>query len=230
MSDHQKWKMLHLLHNCAQTEGGRRILTFQELKNAGVHCEGDTWAPLEMAGVILRVGDAYELSAPVQNIIETFTVGRGPKAGVQIKVDYPSVFVIMPFGQFWSKKVFTNLFKKAAEEANFEVVRGDEIVRSGNLNTNLWLEITKAGVIVADVSEPNPHVYYEMGLADALGKPVFVFKQRNVTLLTDFAGIHYHDYDVNKLSTARQILTRQLTELANEKEHKHFGVKALIDR
>jgi hypothetical protein len=47
---------------------------------------------------------------------------------------------------------------------------------------------------------PNPSVYYEIGLADALGKPVFLFKQANVPLPADFSGIHYYEYDASSES------------------------------
>ena len=50
-------------------------------------------------------------------------------------------------------------------------MRGDSIVRVGDLSTNVWKSITQAGVIVAEVSVPNPNVYYEIGLADAWESP-----------------------------------------------------------
>ncbi|MDQ6760945.1 MAG: nucleotide-binding protein, partial [Acidobacteriota bacterium] len=65
------------------------------------------------------------------------------------------------------------------------------------------LFITQAGVIVAEVSVPNPNLYYEIGLADALGKPVFLFKQASATLPADFGGVHYYPYDINDLEAGR---------------------------
>ncbi len=49
MSKHQEWKMVHLLYRYAyRREGGdRRVLTEQELTNAGIHCDNDTYMPLE---------------------------------------------------------------------------------------------------------------------------------------------------------------------------------------
>ena len=79
---------------------------------------------------------------------------------------------------------------------------------------------------MAEVSVPNPNVYYEIGLADALGKPVFLFKQENVTLPADFGGVHYYNYDLNDLTTGRQKLASELTQWAEEKDNRAFGVKA----
>jgi hypothetical protein len=232
VSKHQEWKMLHLLYTYARRTGGsdRRVLTEQELTNAGVHCDPDSRQVLEDAGVVTRIGNEYELSKPARKILSTFTVAQGPKDSIDIRVDYPEVFVVMPFSQPWSNDVFNRMFKPGIEDAGFVASRGDSIVRVGDLSTNVWKSITQAGLIVAEVSVPNPNVYYEIGLADALGKPVFLFKQEGVTLPADFGGVHYYTYFLNDLVAGRQKLASELKIWAEEKDHRPFGVKALVDR
>lgn len=205
-------------------------MTEHELTAAGVHCDPDSRQVLEDAGVVRRVGDAYELSRAARKIVSTFTVARGPEVNVDVRVDYPEVFVVMPFGQPWSNEVFGSFFKPAIEAANFIASRGDAIVRVGDLGTNIWKSITQAGLIVAEVTVPNPNVYYELGLADALGKPVFAFKQAGAVLPADISGVHFYDYTLADLAAARNALTTALTDWANMKDHAFFGVKALADR
>ena len=232
MSKHQEWKMLHLLYTYARRTGSgdRRVLTEQELTSAGVHCDPDSRQVLEDAGVVTRIGNEYELSEPARKILSTFTVAQGPKDSIDIRVDYPEVFVVMPFSQRWSDDVFSKMFKPGIEDAGFAISRGDSIVRVGDLSTNVWLSITQAGLILAEVSVPNPNVYYEIGLADALGKPVFLFKQEDVTLPADFGGVHYYNYNLNDLTRGRQQLAGELKKWAEHKDHRPFGVKALVDR
>jgi hypothetical protein len=122
------------------------------------------------------------------------------------------------------------MFQPGIVDANFNDSRGDSIVRLGGLSTNVWQSITRAGVIVADVSVPNPNVYYEIGLADALGKPVLLFKQEKTTLPADFSGVHYYDYDLNDLAAGRQKLAAELKKWADHRDNQPFGVKALVDR
>ena len=43
------------------------------------------------------------------------------------------------------------------------------------MSTNVWRSITQAGLIVAEVSVPNPNVYYEIGRPDALRKACIPF-------------------------------------------------------
>ena len=93
-----------------------------------------------------------------------------------------------------------------------------------------WQSMTQAGLIVAEVSVPNPNVYYEIGLADALGKPIFVFKQQSVNLPADFGGEHYYVYDLQDLGAGRKRLADELEKWAAHEDHRPFGVKALVDR
>jgi hypothetical protein len=232
MSKHQQWKMLHLLYNYARRsgDGSERVLTEQELTDAGVYCDPDSRQLLEDDGVVIRVGNAFALAPPTRKLLATFTVAKGPEAGADIRVDYPEVFVVMPFSEPWSTTVFDQMLRPGIEDAGFAVSRGDSIVRVGDLSTNVWRSITQAGVIVAEVSAPNPNVYYEIGLADALGKPVFLFKQRNVALPADFGGVHHYEYDPNDLPAARQQLAGALQTWAGERHNQPFGVKALAER
>jgi hypothetical protein len=185
---------------------------------------------LEDAGVVKRIGNAYELSKAARKIVSTFTLAKGPDTNVDIRVDYPEVFVVMPFRQRWSTDVFTNMFTPGIEDAKFIVSRGDDIVRVGDLGTNVWRSITQAGIVVAEVSVPNPNVYYELGLADALGKPIFLFKQVGKPLPADIKGVHFYEYDLADLALGRKTLTTALKKWANGKDNQFFGVKALVDR
>jgi hypothetical protein len=232
MSRHQEWKMIHLLYQYGMrtADGASRVLTEDELTAAGVHCDADSRQPLEDAEVVRRVGNAYELSKAVRKIVSTFTLAKGPDASIDIRVDYPEAFVVMPFGQPWSSQVFTDLFKPAIEAANFVVSRGDTIVRVGDLGTNVWRSITQAGIVVGDVTVPNPNVYYELGLADALGKPTFLFKQVGSALPADVNGVHFYEYALDDLASGRTLLTTALVDWANMKDHRFFGVKALVER
>lgn len=62
MSRHQEWKMMHLLYRRSHTssDGLRKVLTEDELRRAGVHCETDTWIELRHAGLVDWVGGEWE--------------------------------------------------------------------------------------------------------------------------------------------------------------------------
>ena len=228
--------MIHLLYRYARrsNHGARNVLEADELAQAGVHCDPDSIQLLEDAGIVTRYftgsGEEFELSRSGRKFLSTFTVAKAPNGDVDIRVDYPEVFIIMPFSESWSDEVFNKMFKTGIEDANFTVSRGDSIVRVGDLSTNVWQSITRAGLIIAEVSVPNPNVYYEIGLADALGKPVFLFKQTDAILPADFSGVHYYNYDLNHLDSGRKTITAELSKWADHEDHQPFGVKTLVDK
>ena len=232
VSEHQEWKMIHLLYRCSHSsnDGTRTVLTEDELRRAGVHCEMDTWIPLRDSGVVNWVNGEWELTPATREVLRHFIVAKLPGPRVDIRIDYPEAFVVMPFSEHWSDDVYNELFVTGIKDAGFSVVRGDEIARVGDLNTNVWKSITQAGVIVVDASAPNPNVYYEIGLATALGKPVFVYKQKGVQLPADFGGTHYYEYELGDLDAASRDLTAAIEAWADHPDHQTLGVQALEDR
>lgn len=51
-------------------------------------------------------------------------------------------------------------------EDRFDPTRGNNIIE------NIWQDICASRFIIADLSEKNPNVYYELGICDAIGKTV----------------------------------------------------------
>jgi hypothetical protein len=83
-------------------------------------------------------------------------------------------FVIMPFRP---ELHYLYLSLKAHVEQKFQdvqVARGDDRVITGTVLDKIAEYIKKADVIVADCSGRNPNVFYELGLAHALDKPVIL--------------------------------------------------------
>ena len=80
-------------------------------------------------------------------------------------------FVMMPFGP-WNDTYYKEIYISAIKEAGFEPVRGDEIFSSGSVVEQIWEQIDKAKVLLADLTGKNPNVFYELGLAHAARKPV----------------------------------------------------------
>jgi hypothetical protein len=148
----------------------------------------------------------YKLSAAAQKLLEVCTVAnRGGYTG-DVRVDFPQAFVIMPFSEIWSNRVFDLMIEPAVTAAQLECTRGDTTVRVGSLTVDIWGQVMQAGIIIADVSVANVNVFYELGLAHALGKDTFLLKQDNVNLPADFGGAHYYEYELNNLEKGREQL------------------------
>lgn len=130
-----------------------------------------------------------------------------------LRDDTKRVFVLMPFGQDWSRGVY-ELIHRAANALDctppVTVLRADDIVRPGLITDQIIAEIEAADAVVADITGLNPNVMWELGYAHALGKPVVILNQ----------DVHNSPFDIrnhrqviyNNLATAedQEMITRSM--------------------
>jgi len=83
----------------------------------------------------------------------------------------PFVFVVMPLSSDFDD-VYKLGIKPACEEAGAYAERVDEQIFEESILQRIYNQISKADVIVSDMTGRNPNVFYETGYAHALGKPV----------------------------------------------------------
>lgn len=88
----------------------------------------------------------------------------------------PRAFVIMPF-QHEFDAIYTMFIKETLVEAGFEVFRADDIRSQNSIIGDIVSSILTSDLVVADLSEANPNVFYELGLAHAFRKPVILLTQ-----------------------------------------------------
>ncbi len=93
-------------------------------------------------------------------------------------------FVLMPFTEIWSDIVWEKI-KLKVNSLNFKCKRADDL--SGhNVLEDIWTGINEADIIIADITNKNPNVFYEIGIAHTLGKRVILITQDEGTLPFDF--------------------------------------------
>jgi hypothetical protein len=223
MSDRTKWKMLHLLHTLPPGVDG---LTAQQLDRAGIDCGDDTIQPLVHGLLVGRNHEGlYSLSPASRAMLESCIVGNRRWPGKDMMVDEPEVFVIMPFSEDWSSAVFDGMIRPAVKNVELRCVRGDMPARVGDLTSTIWSALMRAGLIIADVSAPNPNVFYEIGLTHALGKDCFLLKETHSRVPADFGGSHYYSYDKSDLEAGRLMLEAHLRSWIQENDAK--GVRVI---
>ena len=88
----------------------------------------------------------------------------------------PSVFVLMPFDDKFNS-VFSGFLEKVLQGRKFEVIRADNIESQRSIMRDVIEGIVGCDLIVADLTGSNPNVYYELGIAHALEKPVIHLTQ-----------------------------------------------------
>lgn len=82
----------------------------------------------------------------------------------------------MPFDQELND-VYTLFILQTLIDEGFEVARADSINNQRNILHDIVGSISEADIVIADLTSSNPNVYYELGIAHALGKPVILLTQ-----------------------------------------------------
>lgn len=111
--------------------------------------------------------------------------------------DAVQCFVMQPFAEPYGG-YYTALFKPAVEQAGLVAIRADaDIFSTGKIMDQVWRGIHDADVLVAELTTRNPNVFYELGLAHALGKPVILVAAREEDVPFDLKHIRVIYYDTN---------------------------------
>ncbi len=107
-----------------------------------------------------------------------------------------SCFVMMPFAAPIGT-YYTLVYEPAIKKAGLVPVRADaDIFGSGKIMDQIWQGITSAKVLVAELTTKNPNVFYELGLAHALKKPVVLVSSNDKDVPFDLHHIRVIYYDV----------------------------------
>ncbi len=130
------------------------------------------------------------------------------------KAEDDTCFVIMPFGG-WKDKYYQGIFRPAIENAGLEPRRADDLYRPGSIMNHIWAYTQEAKVILADLTGKNPNVFYELGLAHAIAKPVILVSESVEDIpfdLRDLRVIGYDKDDPNWGSLLRERITESIKE------------------
>lgn len=72
-------------------------------------------------------------------------------------------FVLMPFHERYLQ-VYVEAIKPTIEQAGMRCIRVDELYSTSPILVDIMDHITKATVVIADLTDRNPNVFYELGL------------------------------------------------------------------
>ena len=134
------------------------------------------------------------------------------------------VFVLMPF-KTKLETIYSKHMKKMAQELGLRMLRADEIFSPKPFMEKVWDGICAAQLILADCTEKNPNVFYEIGMAHTVGKKVVLITRSDKDIPSDikhFDYIHYN-YDPEGVETLierlRQFLNAHFTSAARNEAY-----------
>ncbi len=103
---------------------------------------------------------------------------------------------MMPFGE-WFNVYYTEIYTQAIKDAGMEPMRADRLFSTGTVIEQIWEQIEKSKILLADLSGKNANVFYELGLAHAARKPVVFTSCSLEDVAFDLRHLRVIIYDIN---------------------------------
>jgi hypothetical protein len=102
-------------------------------------------------------------------------------------------FVLMEFQQPYTD-IYDHLIKPTVEGEGFRCLKSDDIFTTTSVIEDIWANINKAALIIAEISSSNPNVMYELGICHTVGKNVMMITQHPDKIPFNFRHMRCYPY------------------------------------
>lgn len=144
-----------------------------------------------------------------------------PKQETEKKI----AFIISPIGKIdsperrRSNQILKYIIKPVVTELGYEAIRADDITSPGIITTQIVDHIIKDPLVIADLTDHNPNVMYELSLRHAIRKPVVQLICENQSLPFDISGnrtIKLDHKDLDSVEQAKADLKKFIVEVIKD--------------
>ncbi|MFI5104259.1 MAG: hypothetical protein ACHP79_04975, partial [Terriglobales bacterium] len=150
--------------------------------------ETNLWTRIRVAFGGMSLSEVAMISRHSKGLATVPVFGRPAKPTEKI-----DVFTLMPFNTK-IEKVYTNHIKKLGEELGLAIRRADEIFSPRPFMEKVWEGICASQLVLADCTERNPNVFYEIGIAHTVGKKVVLITRSDDDIPSDIKHFDYIPY------------------------------------
>jgi hypothetical protein len=177
----------------------------------------DKWRKIQMAlHMKYHVGSAFQ----PESMTSKYSMTVYPQFGTPpISTFHTDIFVVMPFSNQFLP-IYTDHIAQIGQDLGFIVRRADDFFTNNHVILDVWSAICSASAIIADCTGRNPNVFYEIGIAHTIGKPVILITQDSDDIPIDLRHIKYikYDYTPTGMSSFKISLFKTLQEVLGLKE------------
>ncbi|ANI88837.1 hypothetical protein A9P82_05760 [Arachidicoccus ginsenosidimutans] len=147
-------------------------------------------------------------------------------------------FVISPIGEEGSTtrersdQVLKHIITEAVNPLGYEVIRADKISEPGIITTQIIEHIVNAELVIADLTEKNPNVFYELAIRHAIRKPLVQMIKKGEIIPFDVAATRIIQFDIHNLDSvaeAKQEIISQVKSLATTNAKIHNPISVSLD-
>lgn len=157
---------------------------------------------------------------------------------MKTKQEKKTCFVISPIGEEGSEtrersdKVLKHIICGTVEQLGYEVVRADKISEPGIITTQIIEHIIGSELVIADLTDKNPNVFYELALRHAIRKPLVQLIMKGEAIPFDVAAtriIQFDLHDLDSVASAKDQIASQVKSLESGKGEVDNPISVSID-
>lgn len=133
----------------------------------------------------------------------------------KIPIEKNRCFMLMPFNSNFD--YIYGMIKKDLNDNGLICNRADEISGSKPILNKILTEILKSRYIIADLTDYNPNVFYELGIAHSFkdAQNILMIKQKSSRIPFDLTHLTYIEYEPDNL----RFLTATIRNFINENQY-----------
>jgi hypothetical protein len=135
-------------------------------------------------------------------------------------------FVIAPIGdpgsptRKRSDQVLKYIIKPSVMECGYsEPLRADNMDNPGIITSQVIQRITVCSLVVADLSERNPNVFYELAIRHAIRKPLVQMMGRGEVIPFDVSPMRTIMFDIHDLDDVEKAKAEMIGQINNLSQH-----------
>jgi hypothetical protein len=155
------------------------------------------------------------------NLTRDVGIGEGamlikPVFGVPDHSQRADVFVAMPFKDI-PRAVYTEHITPVVQSLGLSVLRADDFFGAHAILTDIWNAINGCRAVIADCTNRNANVFYEIGIAHTLGRPVILITQTLDDVPFDIRHLRTFRYEYTPpgMKSFERELSRAITATLN---------------
>jgi len=147
-------------------------------------------------------------------------------------------FVISPIGEEGSDtrersdQVLKHIITGSVEQLGYTVIRADKISEPGIITTQIIEHIVDAELVIADLTEKNPNVFYELAIRHAIRKPLVQMIKKGEVIPFDVAATRIIQFDLHNLdsvASAKDEISSQVKSLEAGNSEVHNPISVSLD-
>lgn len=147
-------------------------------------------------------------------------------------------FVIAPIGEPDSEvrrrsdQILKHVITPAAKECGYDPIRADQISEPGIITTQVIQHIVEDPLVIADLTDRNPNVFYELAIRHAIKKPLVQMIREGDQIPFDVAGtrtVHVDHQDLDSVEEAKREIIKQIQAVEKDVSQVETPISVALD-